>query len=71
MEKFSYANTFSKDLFAILNAEAKDAGVLDANVDLQKFMEPWLTRYDKIKTCLFISCQSKFYLTGPASRLYH
>ena len=56
MEKFSYTNTFSKDLFAILNEEAKDAGVLDANVDLQKFMEPWLTRYDKIKTCLFISC---------------
>ena len=71
MEKYSYASTFSKDLFAILNAEAKDAGVLDGSENLKDFMEPWLTRYDKIKICPFISCLSKFYLTGQASRLYH
>ena len=44
VKKSSFKNTFSKDLFAILDAEAKDAGVLEDGVTLQEFMDPWLTR---------------------------
>ena len=68
VKKFSYKNTFSKDLFAILDAEAKDAGVLEDSVGLQEFMDPWLTRFGHLKAWLFRSHQSKSCLTGPATQ---
>ena len=71
VKKSSYTNTFSKDLFAIIETEAKNAGVLDNSVSLQEFMDPWLTRYNgKNKACLFSSNQSKSNLTGPATQCY-
>ena len=63
VKKSSYTNTFSKDLFAILDKEAKDAGVLDDSVNLQEFMDPWLTRYNGKISIQFISN-----LTGPATQ---
>ena len=52
----SYTSTFSKDLLAIIETEAKNAGVLEKGVSLQEFMDPWLTRYNgKKKACLFSS----------------
>ena len=68
VKKSSYKSTFSKDLFAILDAEAKDAGVLEESVSLQEFMDPWLTRFGHIKGCLFRSHQSRSNLTGPATQ---
>ena len=68
VKKSSYKNTFSKDLFAILDAEAKDAGVLEDSVSLQEFMDPWLTRFCHLKACLFRPHQSKSCLTGPATQ---
>ena len=53
VKKSSFKNTFSKDLFAILDAEAKDAGVLEDGVTLQEFMDPWLTRFGHLKTFPF------------------
>ena len=63
VKKSSYTNTFSKDLFAILDKEAKDAGVLDGSVSLQEFMDPWLTRYNGKISIQFISN-----LTGLATQ---
>ena len=59
MKKFTYKNTLSKDLFAILDAEAKNAGVLEDGVSLQDFMDPWLTRFAHTKANVFRSHQSK------------
>ena len=53
VKKSSYKNTFTKDLFAILDAEAKDAGVLEDGVTLQEFMDPWLTRFGHLKAFTF------------------
>ena len=53
MKKFTYKNTLSKDLFAILDAEAKDAGVLEDSFSLQEFMDPWLTRFAHMKAFFF------------------
>ena len=42
--EFSLESVFSNDLLAVLEREAKSAGDLDDNVDLQAFMDSWLTR---------------------------